>query len=69
MAAIRVVPLNLTADGLAPTLTAVYYKKGAYNFLKDGCLDWGDREKHSEMAVMEIYEGERRDIEDTAGYL
>lgn len=59
-------PINVTGEGLAPTLTAVYYKKGAYNFLKERCLEWGAHQLHSEMAVLEVYEEESsiRSVED-----
>lgn len=51
------IPINVTREGLAPTLTAVYYKKGSYNFLKDTFLEQGGHQKHSELAVLElIYE-------------
>lgn len=50
----KVIPINVSADGLAPTLTAVYYKKGAYNFLKDTFLQRGGHSEHTELAVMEI---------------
>lgn len=56
------IPINVTSDGICPTLTAVYYKKGAYNFLKEMCLEWGGHQMHSEIAVLEVY-GE---AEDTA---
>lgn len=53
----RILPINVTSEGLAPTLTAVYYKKGTYNFLKETCLEWGAHMKHAEIAVLEmIYE-------------
>lgn len=62
----KMVPLNVTSEGLAPTLTAVYYKKGTYNFLKEKCLEWGAHMEHAEIAVLEIYEEDSsiRDIED-----
>lgn len=50
------IAINLTSDGLAPTLTAVYYKKGTYNFLKETCLEWGAHMKHAEIAVLEVYD-------------
>ena len=37
----RQIPINVTSEGLCQTLTAVYYKKSAYNFLKERCLEWG----------------------------
>lgn len=52
----------MTCEGLSQTLTAVYYKKGAYNFLKNDFLDRGGHKEHTEVAVLEIYE----DTEDTA---
>ena len=60
----KIIPINVTAEGLAPTLTAVYYKKGAYNFLKENCMIPGNHLKHSEMAVIEIYEDGEDDKED-----
>ena len=60
----KVIPINVTSEGIAPTLTAVYYKKGAYNFLKDTFLQLGGHSEHTEIAVMEIIDGE---VEDTAG--
>lgn len=52
----KVIPINVTSEGLSQTLTAVYFKKGAYNFLKADCLERGGHAEHSELAVMEIYE-------------
>lgn len=46
----------MTSEGLSQTLTAVYFKKGAYNFLKPDCLERGGHTEHSELAVMEVYE-------------
>lgn len=48
------IPINCNSGGVSPTITAVYYKKGVYNFLKENCLDYGTHGKHAEPAVIEV---------------
>lgn len=49
-------PINVDRDGVSKCIPAVYYKQGAYNFLKDNMLDIGGHHEHAFTGVLEIYE-------------
>lgn len=49
-------PINVDKDGASKCIPAVYYKQGAYNFLKDNMLGGGAHKEHAFTGVLEIYD-------------
>ena len=57
------VPINVDSEGCSKCISAVYFKQGCYNFLKQNMLNGGGYKEHAFTGVLEIYiyEGDEED--------